>query len=153
MPDIAFPVVPHVLTNIAGPLTVIGGQGPARPLVAAIKRPGELDAPFGPTPPQPPEDQQIDVLNIYDDGRTHERHAARSTSTGFTWTGSAGITFGDPSTGLTEFERLNLLLGSRQRRARRSRARLVAADGRVTLTVVHGGGNTVQPMVRWVATR
>ena len=139
VPNIVFPVVPHVLTNIAGPLTVIGGAGPDRPLIAAIKRPGELDGPFGPTPPQPPEDLQIDVLNIYDDGRTTNA-SGTLTSTGLSWTGSAGITFGDPSTGLTEFERLNLLLGAATTCS--ISGTLVAADGRVTLTVIHGGGGS-----------
>ena len=58
--------------------------------------------------------------------------------------GSADITFGDPSTGFSEFERLNLLLGSGNDVLSISGS-LVAADGRPTLTVVHGGGNTVQP--------
>ena len=140
VPDIAFPVVPHVLTNIAGPLTAVGGEGPARPLIAAIKLPGELDAPFGPTPVPPSEALQIDVLNIYDDGRSTNA-TGTLTSTGFTWTGSAGITFGDPLTGLTEFERLNLLLG-RGNDVLAVTGTLVNVDDRVTLTVIHGGGGS-----------
>ena len=79
MPAVTFPVVPHVLSRIAGPLTVIGGAGSAdhNSLEPALKRPGELDGPFAPIPPQPPENQQIDVLNIYDDGRTTNGLAAR----------------------------------------------------------------------------
>ena len=142
VPAITFPVVPHVLTAIAGPLTVIGGPTVARPLVPALKRPGELDAAFGPVPPQPPENQQIDVLNIYDDGRTTNGFGFLS-STSLTWVGST-ITFGVPATGLSEFERLNLLLGSSFDTIGIT-GTLVNVDGRVTLTVVHGGGNTPAP--------
>ncbi len=142
VPAITFPVVPHVLTAIAGPLTVIGGPTVARPLVPALKRPGELDAAFGPVPPQPPENQQIDVLDIYDDGRTTNVSGTLS-QTQLQVSGAANITFGDPSTGFSEFERLNLLLGSGNDVLSISGS-LAAADGRVTLTVVHGGGNTVQ---------
>ena len=129
VPAVTFPVVPHVLNAIAGPLTVIGGPTVARPLVPALKRPGELDAAFGPVPPQPPENQQIDVLNIYDDGRTTNVSGTLS-QTQLQVTGAANITFGDPSTGFSEFERLNLLLGSGNDVLSISGS-LVAADGRV----------------------
>ena len=65
-------VVPEVaapLSGIRGPLAVEGGTTTAdRSLVAGVLLPGEANGPFFNIPPQPPETQSIDVLNIYNDG-------------------------------------------------------------------------------------
>ncbi|MGY3658239.1 hypothetical protein [Bradyrhizobium sp. USDA 376] len=65
----AFPKVAHRLDGIRGPLAVEGGTTAAdRSLVQAVLLPGEANGPLFNIPPQPPETQSIDVLNIYNDG-------------------------------------------------------------------------------------
>ena len=64
----SFPKQPHILSNIRGPLLVEGGTTSAdRSLRAPVLLPGEKNAkPFA-IRVQPPEAQQVDVLNIFDD--------------------------------------------------------------------------------------
>ena len=65
----AFPKASAPLSGIRGPLAVEGGTTAAdRSLVPAVLLPGEANGPFFNIPPQPPETQSIDVLNIYNDG-------------------------------------------------------------------------------------
>ncbi|GGO80245.1 hypothetical protein GCM10011348_16530 [Marinobacterium nitratireducens] len=63
-----FPVSTHLLSKLRGPLAVEGGPGGAdRSLTAGVKLPGEKDAFLIAIGAQPPESQQIDVLNIFND--------------------------------------------------------------------------------------
>ena len=65
----SFPKVPHTLSGIRGPLAVEGGTTSAdRSIVKAVLLPGEANAPAFSIPPQPPETQSIDTLNVYNDG-------------------------------------------------------------------------------------
>jgi hypothetical protein len=65
----AFPKVAHTLSHIQGPLLVEGGTTSAdRSIVPAVFLPGEANAPPFNIPPQPPETQSIDTLNVYNDG-------------------------------------------------------------------------------------
>ena len=62
------PEAPHLLSGLRGPLAVEGGAtGADRSLQNGIKLPGEADAPLFGIAPQPPEGQQIDVLNVFND--------------------------------------------------------------------------------------
>ena len=80
----AFPKVAHLLSGIRGPLAVDGGTTSAdRSLFPAILLPGEANGPFFNIPPQPPETQSIDVLNIYNDG-TRGNDTGTLTSTALT---------------------------------------------------------------------
>src|SRR5207253_999948 len=80
----AFPKAPHRLAGIRGPLAVEGGVTSAdRSLVPAVLLPGEANGPFFNIPPQPPETQSIDTLNIYNDG-TKGRNDGTLTSTALT---------------------------------------------------------------------
>ncbi|MGB7818284.1 MAG: Calx-beta domain-containing protein, partial [Ornithinibacter sp.] len=59
---------PHLLSGIRGPLAVEGGTTAAdRSLRPAVLLPGEGNAPLFKIAPQPPEEQQVDVLNVYAD--------------------------------------------------------------------------------------
>ena len=59
---------PHLLSGIRGPLAVEGGATAAnRSLRPAVLLPGEGNAPLFQVAPQPPEAQQVDVLNVYAD--------------------------------------------------------------------------------------
>ena len=63
---------PHLLSGIRGPLAVEGGTTAAdRSLRAAVLLPGEGNAPLFRIAVQPPESQQVDTLNIFDDS-SHE---------------------------------------------------------------------------------
>jgi RTX calcium-binding nonapeptide repeat (4 copies) len=91
----AFPKASHTLSGIRGPLAVEGGTTSAdRSLVPAVLLPGEANGPFFNIPPQPPETQSIDVLNIFSDGT---QGAATGTLTSTALTGlnmnSAGLDF------------------------------------------------------------
>src|SRR5262249_4268439 len=80
----AFPKSPHTLAGIRGPLAVEGGATSAdRSLVPAVMLPGEANGPFFNIPPQPPETQSIDVLNVYNDG-TQGANTGTLTSTALT---------------------------------------------------------------------
>ncbi|WP_201742286.1 hypothetical protein [Mangrovicoccus ximenensis] len=64
-----FPVKPHRLSDLRGPLAVEGGpSGADRSLSNGVKLPGELDDFLIAIGTQAPESQQIDVLNIFNDG-------------------------------------------------------------------------------------
>jgi hypothetical protein len=63
-----FPVSTHLLSKLRGPLAVEGGPtGADRSLNNGLKLPGEADAFLIAIGAQPPESQQIDVLNIFAD--------------------------------------------------------------------------------------
>ena len=63
-----FPKRSHLLSGIRGPLAVEGGTTTAdRSLRAAVLLPGEGNRPLFRVAPQPPESQQVDTLNIFDD--------------------------------------------------------------------------------------
>jgi hypothetical protein len=63
-----FPVSTHLLSKLRGPLAVEGGPaGADRSLTNGVKLPGEKDGFLIAIGAQPPESQQIDVLNIYND--------------------------------------------------------------------------------------
>jgi len=69
-----FPVSAHLLSKLRGPLAVEGGvTGADRSLKTGLKLPGELDAGLFEIGPQPPESQQIDVLNIFNDSSQQDR--------------------------------------------------------------------------------
>ncbi len=90
----AFPKVPHLLSGIRGPLSVEGGTtSEDRSLAPAVLLPGEANAaPFN-IPPQPPETQSIDVLNVYNDGAKGNANGTL-TSTAVTGLGmGAGLDF------------------------------------------------------------
>ncbi|WP_294608493.1 hypothetical protein [uncultured Roseovarius sp.] len=64
-----FPVKAHRLSDLRGPLAVEGGpSGADRSLTNGVKLPGEEDSFLIAIGTQPPESQQIDVLNIFNDG-------------------------------------------------------------------------------------
>src|SRR5262249_16878081 len=80
----AFPKTPHTLSGIRRPLAVDGGTPSAnRSLATAVLLPGEANGPFFNIPPQPPETQSIDVLNVYSDG-TQGATTGKLTSTSLT---------------------------------------------------------------------
>ncbi len=63
-----FPASTHLLSKLRGPLSVEGGTTEAdRSLKNGLKLPGEADAELFEIGEQPPESQQIDVLNIFND--------------------------------------------------------------------------------------
>ena len=63
-----FPVSTHLLSKLCGPLAVEGGPtGADRSLTNGVKLPGEKDDFLIVIGAQPPESQQIDVLNIFND--------------------------------------------------------------------------------------
>ena len=63
-----FPKRLHLLSDIRGPLAVEGGTTAVdRSLRPAVLLPGEANAPFFGIAPQPPESQQVDVLNVFAD--------------------------------------------------------------------------------------
>jgi hypothetical protein len=63
-----FPVTTHYLSKLRGPLAVEGGpSGADRSLQNGLKLPGEADDFLIAIGAQPPESQQIDVLNIFND--------------------------------------------------------------------------------------
>ena len=64
-----FPVKAHRLSDIRGPLAVEGGpSGADRSLTNGVKLPGETDEFLIAIGTQAPESQQIDILNIFNDG-------------------------------------------------------------------------------------
>ena len=63
-----FPVNAHYLSKLRGPLAVEGGPtGADRSLTNGVKLPGEKDKFLIAIGAQPPESQQIDVLNVFND--------------------------------------------------------------------------------------
>jgi hypothetical protein len=101
-----FPKVPHLLSSIRGPLSVEGADpgNDHTQLQMAVMLPHETDAlPFG-IGVQPPESQQVNVLNIFDDGSQQDQTGTLSSTalTGFgmgpglDFTGHKGYVPGDP---------------------------------------------------------
>jgi hypothetical protein len=91
-----FPVQSHLLSRLRGPVAVEGGvTGADRSLQLGLKLPGEADAFPLAIGAQPPESQQIDVLNIFNDS-SQQDHAGQMTQIGLTGFGmAAGIDFSD----------------------------------------------------------
>ena len=98
-----FPVLPHLLTRIRGPLEVEGGvTGADRSLQPAIMLPNERNAQLPSIAPQPPEYFQVDTLNVFDDSSQQDK-VGEVTSVGITGFGmvpdlpdwSAGTAFGE----------------------------------------------------------
>ena len=129
-----FPAQAHSLSELRGPLEIEGGVRGARSLTAAVILPGEQNRPLLDIGLQPPESQQIDVLNIYDDSSQQDKSGVL-TATNLSGFGMAadlvfsgetafgepnvfagGITYGTlvPATGQprTNIEILNIMLGS-----------------------------------------
>ncbi|WP_392533892.1 DUF4347 domain-containing protein [Nostoc sp. C117] len=154
-----FPTQPHLLSNLRGPLEVIGGTTTVnRSLNPAVILPKELNAPLLGIGTQPPEEQQIDTLNIFDDSSQEDKTGVLTSTnlSGFNMAGDltfsgtttfgepsvfkGGITYGDPTTGKSTFEVLNLLLGSgNDNLTIESTLNTTATHGGIT--TVHGGGN------------
>ena len=86
----------HLLNDLWGPLQIEGGAtGEDRSLVQAVILPGEANSALPGIAPQPPEDQQIDVLNVYDDSSQQDKVGTLS-ATQLTGLGLAGpLTFPD----------------------------------------------------------
>ncbi|MGD8331436.1 MAG: hypothetical protein PVJ49_18535, partial [Acidobacteriota bacterium] len=81
-----FPVQTHLLSKLRGPLAVEGGTtGADRSLKNGLKLPGEKDAFLIAIGEQPPESQQIDVLNIFNDSSQQDWDGVmtETTLTGF----------------------------------------------------------------------
>ncbi len=81
-----FPVSTHLLSKLKGPLAVEGGvTGADRSLKSGLKLPGEADDFPLQIGAQPPESQQIDVLNIFNDSSRQNRSGqmTQTTLTGF----------------------------------------------------------------------
>ena len=93
-----FPKRLHLLSDIRGPLAVEGGTTATdRSLRPAILLPGEANAPLLGTAPQPPESQQVDVLNVFADSSREDLTGALS-ATGLTGLGMGGpLTFALPA--------------------------------------------------------
>ncbi|MBD2412394.1 hypothetical protein FACHB389_10860 [Nostoc calcicola FACHB-389] len=154
-----FPAQPHLLSNLRGPLEVIGGTTTVnRSLNPAVILPKELNAPLLGIGAQPPEEQQIDTLNIFDDSSQEDKTGVLTATnlSGFNMAGDltfsgttafgepnvfkGGITYGDPTTGKSTFEIFNLLLGSgNDNLTIESTLSTTATHGGIT--TVHGGGN------------
>src|SRR5262249_6204282 len=81
---------PHLLSDIRGPLAVEGGvTGADRSLQPAVILPFEKNAPLFQVAPQPPEAQQVDVLNIFADS-SHEDLSGELSATAVTGLGMTG---------------------------------------------------------------
>jgi hypothetical protein len=91
-----FPVQSHLLSRLRGPVAIEGGvTGADRSLKLGLKLPGEADGFPLQIGAQPPESQQIDVLNIFNDS-SQQAHAGQMTQIGLTGFGmAAGIDFSD----------------------------------------------------------
>ena len=104
---LVFPKVPHLLSSIKGPLVGRGRPTPAtttRRCSTAVMLPHETDAlPFG-IGVQPPEAQQVNVLNIFDDGSQQDQTGTLSSTNlngfgmgpGLDFTNHKGYVPGDP---------------------------------------------------------
>ena len=88
----------HILSGIQGPLSVEGGTTNSdRSLHAAVLLPGEGNGPLFAVAAQPPEWQQIDTLNVYDDGSKQDQ-TGTLTSTALT-----GLSMGGDPGGILDF--------------------------------------------------
>jgi hypothetical protein len=101
-----FPVSTHLLSKLRGPLAVEGGvTGADRSLSNGLKLPGESDDFLFAIGAQPPESQQIDVLNIFNDSSQAAGTGTMDETTlrGFgmaddlDFSAATGDTFGEPS--------------------------------------------------------
>ena len=82
-----FATQPHNLSGIAGPLSVSGGASDVGEAIhPAVLLPGEGNGPTFGVAVQPPEWQQIDTLNVYDDGSLNSQ-TGTLTSTALTGLG------------------------------------------------------------------
>ncbi len=82
---------PHILSGIRGPLAVEGGTTAAdRSLRPAVLLPGEGNGPLFEIAEQPPEAQQVDVLNVYADS-SQEDHEGWLTATAITGLGMNAV--------------------------------------------------------------
>ena len=157
-----FSVRPHLLSDIKGPLEIEGGIGGAvYPLINGVMLPGETNSPAFPIAEQAPEEQSIDILNIFDDSSIEDKQGVLSgtqltgfnLSDGLTFSQTAfgensefraGITYGKlgengaPDT--SNIEVLNLMLGAGNDTLEiTSTLNTSALHGGIT--TVHGGGN------------
>ncbi len=104
-----FPKTPHLLSNIEGPLSVEGGPtGDVNAaLHAAVMLPREKNSPAFGVGVQPPEAQQVNVLNIFDDGSEQDQTGTLSSTTlsgfgmglGLDFSTDAAYTSGKPTFG------------------------------------------------------
>jgi Ca2+-binding RTX toxin-like protein len=77
-----FPVSTHLLSKLRGPLAVEGGvTGADRSLQNGLKLPGERDDFLIAIGAQPPESQQIDVLNLFNDSSQQDRDGVMDQTT------------------------------------------------------------------------
>ncbi|MCB1901934.1 MAG: hypothetical protein KDH16_21765, partial [Rhodocyclaceae bacterium] len=158
---------PHLLSELGGPLSVVGGSLGERNLVQAVLLPGEKNAPLLEIGPQPDERDQIDTLNIYDDSSREDKSGVLSATglTGFNMapgisfdhtahgepsTFPGGISFGDAATGKSSIEVLNFMMGQGNDSLLITGTLQAADEGtgvnkgparHGTITIVHGGGN------------
>ena len=80
----------HLLNDLGGPLQIEGGStGEDLSLIQAVILPGEANTALPGVSPQPPENQQIDVLNVYDDSSRQDKVGSLS-ATRLTGLGLAG---------------------------------------------------------------
>jgi hypothetical protein len=129
-----FAVRPHLLSDIKGPLEIEGGIGGALyPIESSVILPGETNLPAFGIADQPPEEQSIDVLNIFDDSSIEDKQGVLSGTqlTGFNLADGltfsetafgensefrAGVTYGklgeNGAADTSNIEVLNLMLGS-----------------------------------------
>ena len=99
-----FPLAPHLLGSLRGPLAVEGGvSGADRSLRNGVKLPGEKDGPLFAIGTLPPEGQQVDVLNVFADSSQADG-IGTLTSTNLSGFGLAGqltfagaTAFGEPA--------------------------------------------------------
>src|SRR4029077_21197342 len=77
-----FPKVPHLLSAIKGPLSVQGGPtGDEHAAInAPVMLPQETNSPAFGIGVQPPENQQVNVLNIFDDGSQQDQTGTLSST-------------------------------------------------------------------------
>ena len=94
---VKFPKIPHLLSHILGPLQIEGASTAGNNFAALqlpVMLPHEKNTePFG-LPTQPPEAQQVNVLNIYDDGAQEDTTGTLSSTTlsGFNMGGELNFT-------------------------------------------------------------
>ncbi|MBK5565794.1 hypothetical protein [Ensifer sp. SSB1] len=104
-----FPVSGHYLSKLRGPLAVEGGPtGADRSLENGLKLPGETDDFLIAIGAQPPESQQIDVLNIFNDTSKEDVDGVmtQTTLTGFNMADDLSLGLGvsgDPTFGESGF--------------------------------------------------
>jgi len=90
-----FPKIPHLLSNIQGPLSVQGGPtgNEYATLNYPVMLPGEKNGPHFGIGVQPPESQQINTLNIFNDGAQQDDNGTLSSTTLTGFNMGKGLTF------------------------------------------------------------